>query len=136
MTAPETTANATAPPPLEGVKVLDFSRIIAGPLCTMQLADMGANVLKVENPKTGDDSRSSTRPMAGMDSHFFQAFNKNKRSIGLDFRAGEGKEIFFKLLEEADVLMENFRPGVMTRYAKKMVRPDMYGLVVCKGLEE
>ena len=103
-------------PPLVGLKVLDLSRIIAGPLCCQQLADMGANVLKVENPKTGDDSRSSTRPMAGMDSHFFQAFNKNKRSIGLDFREGEGKEIFFKLLEEADLLMENFRPGVMSRY--------------------
>ncbi|MEL0021618.1 MAG: CoA transferase, partial [Rickettsiales bacterium] len=91
-------------------------RIIAGPLCCQQMADMGADVLKVENPKTGDDSRNATKPWAGQDSHFFQAFNRNKRSIGLDFREGEGKEIFFKLLGEADVLVENFRPGVMSRY--------------------
>ena len=70
----------------------------------------------VENPKTGDDSRNATKPWAGKDSHFFQAFNRNKRSIGLDFREGEGKEIFFKLMAEADVLVENFRPGVMSRY--------------------
>ena len=80
------------------------------------MADMGADVLKVENPKTGDDSRNATKPWAGKDSHFFQAFNRNKRSIGLDFREGEGKEIFFKLMAEADVLVENFRPGVMSRY--------------------
>ena len=102
-------------PPLVGIKVLDLSRIIAGPLCCQQLADMGADVVKVENPKTGDDSRKSTKPFAGEDSHFFQAFNRNKRSIGLDFREGEGKEVFYKLLADADVLMENFRPGVMSR---------------------
>ena len=102
-------------PPLVGIKVLDLSRIIAGPLCCQQMADMGADILKVENPKTGDDSRNATKPWAGEDSHFFQAFNRNKRSIGLDFREGEGKKIFFKLLEEADVLVENFRPGVTKR---------------------
>ena len=103
-------------PPLVGIKVLDLSRIIAGPLCCQQMADMGADVLKIENPKTGDDSRNATKPWAGKDSHFFQAFNRNKRSIGLDFREGEGKEVFFKLLADADVLVENFRPGVMSRY--------------------
>jgi len=103
-------------PPLIGLKVLDLSRIIAGPLCCQQLADMGADVLKVENPNTGDDSRNATKPWAGKDSHFFQAFNRNKKSIGLDFRDGEGKEILFKLLESADILVENFRPGVMSRY--------------------
>ena len=91
-------------PPLVGIKVLDLSRIIAGPLCCQQMADMGADVLKVENPKTGDDSRNATKPWVGKDSHFFQAFNRNKRSIGLDFREGEGKEIFFKLMAEAVML--------------------------------
>lgn len=103
-------------PPLVGIRVLDLSRIIAGPLCCQQLADMGADVLKIENPETGDDSRGQTAPRAGEDSHFFQAFNRNKRSIGLDFRKGEGKEILFRLLQDADVLVENFRPGVMTRH--------------------
>ena len=101
-------------PPLVGIKVLDLSRIIAGPLCCQQMADMGADILKVENPKTGDDSRNATKPWAGKDSHFFQAFNRNKRSIGLDFREGEGKKIFFKLLEEADVLVENFIEDFIT----------------------
>jgi len=103
-------------PPLVGIKVLDLSRIIAGPLSCQQLADMGADVLKIENPVTGDDARHHPGPRAGEDSHFFQAFNRNKRSIGLDFRNGAGKEILFRLLEDADVLVVNFRPGVMKRF--------------------
>lgn len=116
MTAPETTASADQPPPLEGVKVLDFSRIIAGPLCTMQLADMGAEVIKVENPDAGDDTRRMTTPSAGGEAHFFLAFNRSKQSLALDPRTEDGKAILLALLEDADVLVENYRPGVMKRF--------------------
>lgn len=116
MTAPETTANATAPPPLDGVKVLDFSRVIAGPLCTMQMADMGAEVIKVENPDFGDDTRRNTTPNVAGEAHFFLAYNRSKQSLALDPRTAEGKEVLLRLLEDTDVLVENYRPGVMKRF--------------------
>lgn len=116
MTAPETIASATAPPPLEGLKVLDFSRIIAGPLCTQQLADMGAEVIKIENPEDGDDTRRMTSPNIGGEAHFFLAFNRSKQSLTVDPRTPEGKEILLGLLAESDVLVENYRPGVMKRF--------------------
>ena len=116
MTAPETTAAATAPPPLEGVRVLDFSRIIAGPLCTQQMADMGADVIKVENPDAGDDTRRMTTPNVGGEGHFFLAFNRSKQSLALDPRTEDGKAILLSLLEDIDVLVENYRPGVMKRF--------------------
>ena len=116
MTAPETTAGATAPPPLEGVRVLDFSRIIAGPLCTQQLADMGAEVIKVENPDAGDDTRRMSDPGVGGEAHFFLAFNRSKQSLALDPRSEDGKAVLFSLLEDTDVLVENYRPGVMRRF--------------------
>jgi len=116
MTAPETAAGATQPPPLEGVRVLDFSRIIAGPLCTQQLADMGAEVIKVENPDSGDDTRRMTTPNAGGEGHFFLAFNRSKQSLALDPRTEDGKSILLGLLEDTDVLVENYRPGVMKRF--------------------
>lgn len=102
--------------PLRGLRVLDLSRIVAGPLCAQQLADMGADVIKVENPVTGDEARNHPAPRVGSDSHFFLAFNRNKRSIGLDFREGEGRRVLLRLLERADVLVENFRPGVLARF--------------------
>lgn len=116
MTAPETAAGATAPPPLAGVKVLDFSRIIAGPLCTMQLADLGAEVIKVENPDSGDDTRRMTSPGVGGEAHFFLAFNRSKQSLALDLRTEDGKQILLDLLADTDVLVENYRPGVMKRF--------------------
>lgn len=116
MTAPESTASATQPPPLTGIRVLDFSRIIAGPLCTMQLADMGADVIKVENPDAGDDTRRMTNPNAGGEGHFFLAFNRSKQSLALDPRTEDGKSVLMGLLEDTDVLVENYRPGVMKRF--------------------
>ncbi len=116
MTAPETAAGATLPPPLSGIKVLDFSRIIAGPLCTQQLADMGADVVKVENPDAGDDTRRMTTPSIGGEGHFFLAFNRSKQSLALDPRTEDGKAILLGLLEDTDVLVENYRPGVMKRF--------------------
>ena len=103
-------------PPLQGVKVVDFSRIIAGPLSTQILADMGAEVVKIENPATGDDTRRMAEPGVAGESHFFLAYNRNKKSLALDVRTPEGKEVVFDLLADADVVVENFRVGVMKRF--------------------
>jgi len=102
-------------PPLQGLKAVDFSRIIAGPLCTQILADMGADVVKIENPATGDDTRRMARPGAAGESHFFLAFNRNKKSLALDVRTPEGKAVVMDLLADADIVVENFRVGVMKR---------------------
>src|SRR4051794_257372 len=101
-------------PPLEGIRVLDFSRIIAGPLCTQQLADLGADVVKVELPGTGDDLR--TRPPRGDGrGAAFLAFNRSKRSIAIDLAHREGQDLARRLAAASDVVIENFRPGVMDR---------------------
>lgn len=101
--------------PLKGIRVLDFSRVIAGPLCTQQLADMGAEVIKIENPQTGDDTRRMAHPGVDGESHFFLAFNRSKQSLALDVRRSEGRAIARRLAAESDVLVQNFRPGVMAR---------------------
>ncbi len=103
-------------PPLQGLKVVDFSRIIAGPLCTQILSDMGAEVVKIENPATGDDTRRMAQPGAAGESHFFLAFNRNKKSLALDVRTPEGKAVVMDLLADADIVVENFRVGVMKRF--------------------
>jgi crotonobetainyl-CoA:carnitine CoA-transferase CaiB-like acyl-CoA transferase len=96
-------------PPLAGVRVLDFTRFLAGPFCTMQLADLGADVIKVERP---DRPREfSTGP--GRDSYFFLSANRGKRSLALDYTSPEGRELILRLLPQIDVLIENFRPAVM-----------------------
>ena len=105
-----------APPPLSGIRILDFSRIIAGPLCTQQLSDMGADVIKIENPVGGDDTRRLAEPGVDGMSHFFLAFNRNKRSVALDIRKPEALEVLHTLASECDVLVQNFRPGVMQRF--------------------
>ena len=101
--------------PLTGVVVLDLTQVLAGPVCTMQLADMGADVIKVEKPDGGDDNRRMGPPFIKDWSAGFLAPNRNKRSLVLDLRAERGKEVFRRLLERADVVVENFRPGVMER---------------------
>ncbi|ATW27348.1 CaiB/BaiF CoA transferase family protein [Candidatus Formimonas warabiya] len=100
--------------PLTGIKVVDLSRIIAGPFCTMQLGDMGAEIIKVENPNKGDDLRSIPPFMNG-ESSYFLLNNRNKKSITLDLKKPQGKEVLMKLLEDADVLIQNFRPGVIDK---------------------
>ncbi len=101
--------------PLAGVRVLDFSRVIAGPLCTQQLADLGAEVIKLENPETGDDTRRMATPGIDGESHFFLAFNRSKRSLALDVRSERGRALARSLALASDVVVENFRPGVMDR---------------------
>ena len=101
--------------PLSGVVVLDLTQILAGPMCTMVLADMGADVIKVEKPNGGDDNRRAGPPFVGEWSAGFLAVNRNKRSLALNLQDQAGKEVLLRLVEKADVLVENFRPGVMER---------------------
>jgi crotonobetainyl-CoA:carnitine CoA-transferase CaiB-like acyl-CoA transferase len=106
-------------PPLSGIRVVDFSRVIAGPLCTQILSDMGAEVIKIENPDGGDDTRKGAGPRVGGadgESHFFMTFNRGKKSVALDFTKPEGRAIIHRLLTSADVMVENFRPGVLGRH--------------------
>ena len=101
--------------PLEGMTVLDLTQIMAGPVCTMLLADMGANVIKIEKPNGGDDTRRMGPPFTGEWASGFLALNRNKRSLALNLREESGQEVFKRLLLDADVVVENFRPGVMDR---------------------
>jgi crotonobetainyl-CoA:carnitine CoA-transferase CaiB-like acyl-CoA transferase len=103
-------------PPLSGIRVVDFSRVIAGPMCTQILSDMGAEVIKIENPDGGDDTRKGAGPRQGGESHFFMTYNRGKQSVALDFTKPEGQAVVMKLLESADVLVQNFRPGVPRKY--------------------
>ena len=103
---------------LEGVKVLDFSQLLQGPFASQMLGDLGADVIKVERYGQGDIYRGMTffnQWIAGDESPCFMAWNRNKRSISIDVKKPEAREILIKLIEEADILLENFRPGVMTR---------------------
>jgi formyl-CoA transferase/CoA:oxalate CoA-transferase len=103
--------------PLDGIAVLDFSSVLSGPFCTMLLADLGADVLKIERPGEGDDTRRLLR-YAGRgpdDEDYFYAVNRNKRSVEIDLKCPEGLELARKLAQGADVLVENFRPGVADR---------------------
>ena len=100
--------------PLAGTFVVDLTRVLAGPYCTMVLADLGARVVKVEEPGRGDDARR-IGPFVGGVSAYFWSLNRGKQSIALDLRAGDDRAVFERLLARADVLVENFRPGVMER---------------------
>jgi len=102
------------PGPLKGVRVLDLSRVLAGPMATQTLADLGAEVIKVERPPYGDIART-TGPFIADESAYFISINRGKSSIALDLRSAEGKETFLRLVERVDVVLENFTPGVMAR---------------------
>ncbi|MGH2595424.1 MAG: CaiB/BaiF CoA transferase family protein [Actinomycetota bacterium] len=107
----------TPPPvPLAGVRVVDLSRVLAGPLCTMLLADLGADVLKVERPAEGDDTRHWGPPFAGEDAAYFLSLNRNKRSVTADLGTPDGVSLVRRLIAGADVVIENFRPGLMARF--------------------
>jgi crotonobetainyl-CoA:carnitine CoA-transferase CaiB-like acyl-CoA transferase len=99
---------------LDGIRVLDLTRLLPGPFCTMLLADLGADVIKVEEPASGDPARHSD-PRQGDTGSLFLLVNRNKRSLGLDLKTAEGREVLLRLVERADVLVESFRPGVMDR---------------------
>src|SRR5688572_4734723 len=119
--------------PLDGLTVLDFSRVLAGPYCTMQLADLGARVVKIEQPGRGDDTRAWGPPFVGGESAYFLSVNRNKESLALDLKHARARPILDTLLSRADVIVENFRPGTMERlglgYAAVGARHP--GLVYC-----
>src|ERR1700745_2635628 len=116
-------------PPLDGITVLDLTRVLSGPYCTMLLGDMGARVVKVEQPGKGDDTRawgppflhaSGDQPRAGQhdekgESAYFLSINRNKESVTVDFKHAEGRALLEQLIAKADVLVENFRPGTLTK---------------------
>jgi crotonobetainyl-CoA:carnitine CoA-transferase CaiB-like acyl-CoA transferase len=105
--------NPSGAPPLKGIRVIDLTRIIAGPYCAMVLGDLGAEVIKIEQPKTGDESRAWGPPWVKEVSAYFIAINRNKKSLTLNFKHPQGVEIFKNLVRHSDVLLENFRPGTM-----------------------
>ncbi|CAN7318553.1 formyl-CoA transferase [Trinickia sp. LjRoot230] len=101
--------------PLEGIKIIDFTHVQAGPACTQMLAWFGADVVKVERPGSGDVTRTQLRDIPGVDALYFTMLNSNKRSLTLDTKKPEGKEVLEKLIRESDVLVENFGPGALDR---------------------
>ncbi|MGE5459744.1 MAG: CaiB/BaiF CoA transferase family protein [Solirubrobacterales bacterium] len=127
--------------PLTGVRIADFSRVLAGPLATMLLGDLGADVVKVERPDGGDDTRIWGPPFVGQDAAYFLSLNRNKRSIALDLGTPEGAASARRLALSADVVIENFRPGLMERFGLDHAslaaeRPDLvYCSLVAFGEE-
>ncbi len=101
--------------PLEGIKIIDFTHVQAGPACTQLLAWFGADVIKVERPGSGDVTRNQLRDISNADALYFTMLNSNKRSLTLDTKTQEGKEVLTKLIQESDVLVENFGPGALDR---------------------
>ena len=99
--------------PLSGITVLDFTRVLSGPYCTMALADLGARVIKLEHPGRGDDTRRWGPPFLGDESAYFLSVNRNKESIAIDFKSPGGREVVARLIAKADVVVENFRPGTL-----------------------
>ncbi len=97
---------------LEGIRVIDLTRVLAGPYCTLLLGDMGAEIIKIEVPGHGDDSRKYP-PFIGTESAYFMNLNRNKKSLTLNLKTAEGKNVFLDLVKHSDVLIENFRPGTL-----------------------
>ena len=108
-------SSADAKGPLAGLRVIDLTRVLAGPFCTMTLGDMGAEVIKVENPSGGDDTRSFAPPYQGDQSAYFLSVNRNKKSVTLNLKDPAAKEVLWQLIDTADVIVENFRPGAAKR---------------------
>ena len=125
-------ATATALP-LTGIKVVDLSRVLAGPLCGAVLGDLGADVIKVEHPERGDDTRDWGIAIAPGDTSYFYSFNRNKRSIAIDLGTPEGQDEARTLCVDADVVMENFKSGGMEKFGLgyETLKRDNPGLVYC-----
>jgi crotonobetainyl-CoA:carnitine CoA-transferase CaiB-like acyl-CoA transferase len=119
--------------PLTGLKVIDLTHVMAGPTCTLMLADMGAEVIKIEKAPSGDDTRHMIPPKIGEEAAAFLMMNRNKRGIVLDLKTEGGKSILRRLIATADVLVENFAPGVMERlgFGYEDLRKDYPSLIYC-----
>jgi crotonobetainyl-CoA:carnitine CoA-transferase CaiB-like acyl-CoA transferase len=119
--------------PLDGMKVIDLTHIMAGPTCTLMLADMGAEVIKVEKVPGGDDTRRSIPPTIDGESAAFMMMNRNKRGIALNLKAAAGRAVLGRMLATADVVIENFRPGTMDRlgFDYETLRQENPGLIYC-----
>ncbi len=104
-----------APGPLSGYTILDLTRVLSGPYCTMVLGDLGARVIKVEHPGRGDDTRHWGPPFVATESAYFLSINRNKESVTVDFKDAAGREVLERLAGQADALIENFRPGTLDR---------------------
>jgi len=118
---------------LKGITVLDLSRVLAGPLCTMMLADLGAEVVKVERPGGGDETREWGPPWAGDESAYYLSVNRNKRGITVDLKAEEGREVVRRLAAKADILVENFKTGTLDKMGLGYddLAPLNPGLIFC-----
>jgi crotonobetainyl-CoA:carnitine CoA-transferase CaiB-like acyl-CoA transferase len=101
--------------PLDGLKVVDLSRVLAGPYLTMMLGDMGADVVKIEQPGSGDDTRRWGPPFVEGESTYYLAVNRNKRSVTLNLKHPRCREILLQMVKDADILVENFKVGTMER---------------------
>jgi CoA:oxalate CoA-transferase len=119
-------------PPLTGLKVIDLTRVLAGPFCTMMLGDMGADIVKIEEPELGDEARGWA-PFIGHESSYFLSVNRNKKSVALDLKTDRGRAALRALVESADVLVENFRPGSLSElgFGYREVARLNPGLVYC-----
>src|SRR5438477_1472141 len=122
-----------SPGPLAGLKVVDLTHVMAGPTCTLMLADMGADVIKIEKSPNGDDTRRSVPPKIGDEAASFLMMNRNKRGIVVDLKSAKGAEILHRLAKTADVFVENFAPGVMDRlgFGYPALREKNPGLIYC-----
>ena len=121
------------PGPLSGMRVLELAQIMAGPTCGMMLADMGADVIKVEKLPGGDDTRDYKEPRVNGESAPFLILNRHKRSIGLNLKLREGQDVLRRLVTRADVLTENYRPGTLEKFGLgyDVLRAANPGLIYC-----
>jgi len=121
--------------PLRGLRVLDLTRVLAGPTCTQMLGDLGAEVIKIERPEAGDDTRGFAPPFVPntRESAYFVGVNRNKKSVTLDIAKPEGQAIVHRLLESCDVLVENFKVGALAKYglAWEQLSPKHPRLIYC-----
>ena len=136
-------APSLAAQPLAGIKVIDFTQVMLGPCCTQMLGDYGADVIKVERMGAGDLSRTAIEDPAGLQNPVFTSLNRNKRSIALDLKSPMGMAVVHRLLETADVVVNNFRAGVMERmgfgyeeFGREERRYGRCGLARCSPVRE